>query len=354
MRLLSFLLGISCSVALPAAEQVKVVILTTFELGKDQGDDPGEFQFWVEREGLNREIPFAGELKNTVAWPNSERRSYPLRANGRGLYGLVTGTTSIQAAATVLSLGFDSRFDFSKTYWIVAAIAGADPEDASLGSAAWAHFVVNGDPAYEIDVREMPGDWQTGIFPLGAQKPDEIPANAWPLAHALDPGLVDWAFRLTRDLHLPDDETMRATRRRYRGFPNAQRPPFVLIGDSMASDRFWHGEKLNRWANHWTRLWTRDQGNFVMTNTDDAGIAGALLRLASAGRADARRFLVLRTASNYSMPPPDGTTAYSSLRQDLVAYRQALESAFRVAGAVVHELLNNWERYRNRRPGELP
>jgi purine nucleoside permease len=341
-----------CSTLLRASESVKVVVLTTFELGKDKGDEPGEFQFWVEREGLDREIPFAGELKDIIAWPNAGRRSYPLRTNGRGLYGLVTGTTSIQAAATVLSLGFDPRFDFSKTYWIVAAIAGADPEDASLGSAAWAHFVVNGDPAYEIDVREMPRDWGSGVFPLGAKKPGEIPANSWPMAHALDQKLVQWAFALTRDTPLPDDDTMRAARRRYRGFQNAQRPPFVLMGDSLASDRFWHGEKLNRWANNWTKLWTRGQGNFVMTNTDDAGIAGALARLASAGKIDASRFLVLRTASNYSMQPPDGTTAYENLRKDLVAYRQSLEAAYRVAGTVVHELLNHWDRYRDKRPGE--
>jgi len=33
---------------------VKVVVVTMFERGEDTGDQPGEFQFWVEREHLDR------------------------------------------------------------------------------------------------------------------------------------------------------------------------------------------------------------------------------------------------------------------------------------------------------------
>ena len=35
-----------------------------------------------------------------------------------------------------MALGMDPRFDFSDAYWLVAGIAGIDPEDASIGSAA--------------------------------------------------------------------------------------------------------------------------------------------------------------------------------------------------------------------------
>jgi len=34
--------------------RIKVVIVTMFERGEDTGDIPGEFQFWVEREHLDR------------------------------------------------------------------------------------------------------------------------------------------------------------------------------------------------------------------------------------------------------------------------------------------------------------
>lgn len=35
---------------------VRVVVVTTFELGQDTGDTPGEFQNWVEKLPLNQEI----------------------------------------------------------------------------------------------------------------------------------------------------------------------------------------------------------------------------------------------------------------------------------------------------------
>jgi purine nucleoside permease len=37
---------------------VKVVIVTMFERGADAGDQPGELQYWVERNHLDRIIPF--------------------------------------------------------------------------------------------------------------------------------------------------------------------------------------------------------------------------------------------------------------------------------------------------------
>ena len=39
---------------------VRVVIVTTFEVGEDTGDRPGEFQLWVEREHLDETIAFPG------------------------------------------------------------------------------------------------------------------------------------------------------------------------------------------------------------------------------------------------------------------------------------------------------
>ena len=46
------------SPALTTAAEIirpRVVIVTMFERGEDTGDAPGEFQYWVEREHLDRE-----------------------------------------------------------------------------------------------------------------------------------------------------------------------------------------------------------------------------------------------------------------------------------------------------------
>jgi len=133
-------------------------------LGADTGDEPGEFQYWVEREKLDKIYPF----------PQGNR---DLRMNRQGVLGVVTGVGTAKAAATIMALGLDPRFDFSHAYWLIAGIAGGSPERVSLGSAAWARWVVDGDLGYEIDSREMPQDWTTGYIPLRKTRPFEPPAQ---------------------------------------------------------------------------------------------------------------------------------------------------------------------------------
>ena len=84
---------------------------------------------------------------------------------------MVTGVGSIRSAASVMALGMDPRFDLTQAYWVVAGIAGVDPEDATGGAAVWAEWLVDGDLNHEIDAREIPEDWNTGIFPIDQTEP---------------------------------------------------------------------------------------------------------------------------------------------------------------------------------------
>jgi purine nucleoside permease len=62
--------------------------------------------------------------------------------------------------------------------------------------------------------------------------------------------------------------------------------------------------------------------------------------------------LVLRTASNYTMPPPSLTAAESLAGEagELSAYLPSLEAAWRVGHPVVEELVKRWRRYDDRLP----
>ncbi len=181
----------------PAKIPVKVVVVAMFEHGELTGDEPGEFQYWVER------LPLAQEL----AFPMGP---YPLRMNDDGVLGVCVGGGIANATATIMALGLDPRFDFSQSYWLIAGIAGGDPEDSTLGSAVWAKHIVDGDLLYEIDGREIPDDWPYGMIPLGGERPAQTPADiatGWTLDNihfALNPGLAQWAFELTKDTPLPD------------------------------------------------------------------------------------------------------------------------------------------------------
>ena len=323
---------------------IRAVIVTTFEIGADTGDVPGEFQLWVEREHLDEVLPFPGGV-------------HPLRTNrDHTVLGMVSGTTLVNATASLMALGLDSRFDLTHAYLLINGIAGVDPADASIGSAAWARFVV-GDPARYIDPREAPAEWPYGFFPSGATAPDPatIPATPWqrPIVYPLNAGLAAWAYAQTSRLALGDDPKVAAFRAGFTGYPNALRPPFVLLGDTFASDTYWHGTVMTRYAKDWVRLYTHGQGNFVMTEMEDAGFMEAIGRLSAMHRVDTNRVLVLRTGSNYSMPRP-GHTAVESVTAPYIGTRLAVESAWLCGSTVLHWLQAHWDQAYTQIPGQSP
>ncbi len=324
---------------------VKVVVVAMYEVDEARGDYPGELQFWVERLGLDTELPF----------PSGESNLF---LNDEGVLAFVTGGGIPNATASVMALGLDPRFDLSKAYWLVAGVAGADPADLSLGSAAWARHVVDGDLAYEIDSREIPEDWPYGLFPLGPKEPASSPEDLYPgwtlstISFSLNRQLVDWAYSITRDLQLADTPGLAAYRELYRGYPQAQKPPFVTIGDTLSSSTYWHGELLNRWANDWLHVYAGVDANFMTTNMEDSGTLTAFHRLARTGRVDVDRILVLRTASNFTMQPPGKTAVWSKTTPYPDRGRPALETAFLVGNTVVQALLSNWSKYAGQLPEE--
>lgn len=322
---------------------VKVVVLAMYENGEVTGDVPGELQFWVERFPLDQKLDF----------PLAD---YDLYLNEQGVLAMVTGGGIPNATASVMALGLDPRFDLRKSYWLIAGVAGGDPADMSLGSAAWAKHVVDGDLLYEIDAREIPEHWPYGLIPLGAKEPADSPediATGWTvdtISFSLNEALVDWAFSITRDLQLKDSPGIADYRKQYTEDAAARKPPFVTVGDTMSSSTYWHGELLNQWANDWIPLYAGEDANFMTTNMEDSGTMTALYRLARQGLVDTDRVLILRTASNFTVPPPGKSAAWSRT----VPYPEngvpALESAYQVGSTVVRALLDGWERYEQQPP----
>ena len=341
-RVLALLLA-SASLAFSQSPiDIKVVVVTMFERGADTGDQPGELQHWVERESLDRIHPFP------QGWRD-------VRTNGDGVLALCTGVGTAKAAASVMALGLDPRFDLRRAYWVVAGIAGIDPEDGSLGSAAWAEWVVDGDLAHEIDAREAPPDWPTGYVPLRKTTPFELPLREPNEGefYRLEPALVDWAYRLTKDVKLDDTDGMRNQRARYASRPAALLPPRVMKGDTLSGSTFWHGRRMSEWANGWVKYHTGGNGNYVTTAMEDTGTLQSLTFLHAMGRVDKRRVLILRTASNFDQQR-DGITAAESLAEtkigSYVAYLPAVDAAHRVASVVVRELVRGWNTYRDQLP----
>jgi purine nucleoside permease len=349
------LLALSGAPVARAAEekpiQIRVVVVTTFEVGKDTGDIPGEFQHWVERYPLTQTLPF----------PMGNR---PLRYNPeQHVLGIVTRMGKVNATASIMALAMDKRFDLSKAYWILAGIAGIDPAKGSIASAVWAHYAVDGDLGFEIDAREIPPDWSTGNVPDGKATPFQMPppkrdGDDGIEAYRLNAGLTDWAYGLTAGMTLPDNDRLKAVRAKYTEYPNALKPPSVIVGDTLTADRFWVGGLMTKWAEKWLPYWTDDQGVFVTSAEEDVGYLRALTDLAKIHRVDFSRAMDLRTASDFSIQPP-GKTVAEFLAADPAgttygAYMESVEAAYLVGSKVVSEIATHWDKYADHVPAGKP
>ncbi|WP_277928871.1 purine-nucleoside phosphorylase [Luteimonas aquatica] len=327
---------------------VKVVIVTAYENGEDTGDAPGELQLWVERAGLTETMAFPGGVR-------------ALRTNAdRSVVAMVSGMGLVNAGASVMALAFDRRFDVSKAYWLVAGVAGIDPQVGAIGDAVWVDYAVN-DLARSIDVREAPRDWPYGLYPFRSKRAGRMPEEAmdygpsarYAQVFPLDAGLTRWAYALTRTVELERTPALARFAERWTAFPKTQGSPTVRIGASLSSNHYWHGREATRWARDWVRMFTDGRAAFAVSDMEDSAIAAAMARLDGMGAADARRLLVLRAASNYTQAPPGRTTLESATARHPGAGLPAYEAAYRVGSAVVRELTGHWPRYAEHVPSGL-
>jgi purine nucleoside permease len=342
----------------------KVIVVVYFEVGNDTGDAPGELQFWVERDHLDRSIEVPG-------------MSHPVRANADGSeVAMVVGPGNVCPAVNLMAFGEDPRFDVRQSYWLINGIAGVSPKDAAIGSAVWADWVVNGDLLHSIDPREMPKDWPDGFYALYTTHPDQQPrvppgspddATTWPKTGAhgnpsdsvvrLNPALLAWAYALTRDIKPEEDDAMRALNAQYKNFPATQQPPTVRIGANLATENYWHGALSDNWAHRWVPYMTDGQAKYGSTAMNDAGALAALDALTHQGRADWNRALVLRAISNYDMQGANMTASESANHEkygSYTAYLPSLNTAYKVGERVAQKLLSNWPQYEQTIPSAAP
>lgn len=240
--------------------------------------------------------------------------------NGTGDLVLLTGVGSVAAGQGLWSLALDPRFDLRRAAVVLAGVAGVNPRAGTIGSVFAARWVVDGDRAHDIDPRELDGDPLVGTFPLGLDGPQGALAEQtladvmFPFAAEAD----DDAWKATCDALATisadpgDHRDLDHVRGLYPAGTPAAQPAVYGLGDNLAANRFWHGDRFNRWAEDWVAWRTRGQGRFVTSAMEDAAVIEALQRLARHGRMRADRWAVLRAGSNFTAPPP-GVSALDSL-----------------------------------------
>ena len=187
---------------------VKFVIITMFEIGADEGDQAGEFQLWKTRKALNQRIPFPHSHHDLFYNPETK------------VLGMVTGVGTAKAASAIMALGLDPRFQVSRAYWMVAGIAGIDPENASIGSVAWSSYLVDGDLSHhQIDAKEIK-NWTTGYL---ARERNFHSTRNWPESNGevfkANSDLRDWAYNLTKNVSLINPPQLASASELIRSIP---------------------------------------------------------------------------------------------------------------------------------------
>ncbi|MDN5567299.1 MAG: purine nucleoside permease [Paracoccus sp. (in: a-proteobacteria)] len=283
------------------------------------------------------------DLPDKITIPGLPKDAETLSCNA-DLCVMTTTMGYANAASSTMAVAFSDQLDLTQSYVLVAGIAGVDPENGTLGSAAWADQVVDTGLVHRIDSRDAPSDWTSQIVELGAKAPGEKPGwSAGSEVFTLNPALVDAAYQATKDVELADSEQAAAYRANYTQ-DAAKAAPSVMVCASVSSDTYWHGKTIGDEVAAHTALLTDGAADYCMSQMEDNATLTALTRAADAGRVDVDRVAVLRTASNFDRAHQGQDTA-ASLAATSGGFGPATENAYRVGHAFAETVISDWDRF---------
>ena len=308
---------------------VKVMIISMFG---------PEGQVWLDNLGPWQTIPVDGLSPDYPA----------IHCNRQDICVMTTGMGHANAAASTMALTFSSRFDLRHTYFMVAGIAGIDPIQGTVGSAAWAKWLVDFGIQWELDAREIPPGWNTGYLGINTTNPTQKPPLDYRTeVFQLNTRLADTAFALSRNVTLSDNAQAQAARAKYSYGP-ANRPPTVIQCDTLAGDTWWSGTKLGERARDWTKILTDNKGVYCTTQQEDNATYEALKRAASVHRVDLNRVAVLRAGSDFDRPY-DGQTSSDNLLNyaSQGGFTIAIQNLYLAGNPLVQDIVKHWGEWRD-------
>ncbi|KAF1008797.1 MAG: Futalosine hydrolase [Pseudomonas fluorescens] len=321
---LSMLMPALALAAEPAPIKPKVMLITMFA---------PEAQHWVERLQLKQEIRVPGL---SAEYPT-------VRCNSQDVCLMVTGMGQTNAAASTLALTLSPRFDLRHSYFLIAGIAGISPHQGTLGTAAWAHYLVEFGTQWELDARDAPSTWPTGYIGINTKGPDEKPPLDYKTkVFELNPKLQARAFALSHNVALSESAESAAWRKHYPYAP-ANQPPQVTRCDTVAGNTWFSGTRLSERAEVWTRLLTDNKGVYCTTQQEDNSTYEALLRASREGLVDIQRLAVVRAGSDFDRPYPGYSEVENLLKYaDQGGFVPALENLYRAGNPLVQAIVQNW------------
>lgn len=317
-----------------AQQPVKVLIISMFG---------PEGKTWLDRLGATRAIKVPGLSPDYPA----------VLCNRDQVCVITTGMGHANAAASMAALFFSRQFDLRKTYFLVAGIAGIDPEKGTLGSAAWARYLVDFGLQWELDGREIPSGWKSGYLGINTKSENEKPVLEYRTeVFQLNETLLQKAYALSRDAALTDSDAAKRYRAKYPNAP-ANQPPTVIQCDTLAGDTWFSGTALGQRARDWTKMLTDGKGEYCTTQQEDNATFEVIKRAAAAGLADTGRVAVLRAGSDFDRPPPGGSDVDNLLSyQEQGGFAPAIDNLYRAGLPLVNAIVKDWAHWKKGVPAK--
>ncbi|KAI1089419.1 purine nucleoside permease [Rostrohypoxylon terebratum] len=261
---------------------------------------------------------------------------------------LTMGEAEINAATSMMAFVLSDRFDLTKSYFLLAGIAGINPKLGTLGSVALSRFSVQVALQYEIDAREMPDNFSTGYFSYGTYGPGEYPANIYGTeVQELNEDLRDAAVTFAQGATLADSAGAAEYRSKYSTedghYAAGAEAPSVIKCDVATSDVYFTGAKLGEAFENTTQLWTNQTSmTYCASAQEDGSVLHAIMRAAVWGKVDYSRAILMRTGSDFDRPPP-GTTPFQHLRlADQNGFNIAIQNLYLAGVEIAKGILDAW------------
>lgn len=310
----------------------RVLVITMFE---------PETQIWLDRMGPWRHTRIAGLSAE-----------FPLiHCNRAQVCVVTTGMGHSNSATSAMALALSPQLDLRLSYILVTGIAAINPEIGTLGSPAWARYLVDFGLQWQLDSREAPAGWPTGYLGINTRHPSEKPPLDYHTeVYQLNENLLQKALGLSRGITLVDEPRARAARAIYPNAP-ANQPPQVLQCDTVSSDTWFAGAHLGERATAWASLLTDGKASYCTNQQEDNATFEALQRGAQLKRLRLTRVMVLRAGSDFDRPPPGGDAARNLLDYTgQGGFDLALENMYRAARPVVLDITRRWPKWRDNGP----
>lgn len=247
-----------------------------------------------------------------------------------------------------MSLTLSPLFNWTRTYFLIAGIAGVNPERATIGSVTFARFAVQVALQYEIDPRELPANYSTGYIPQGSYLPGQFPGSIYGTeVFEVNEDLRDAVVSFAQEANLADSSAARAYRAKYAttNSPNkvGALPPSVVKCDVATSDVYYSGKILSSTFDNITSTWTNKTGQYCTSAQEDNATLQALLRSSFHNLTDFSRIIIMRTASDFDRPPEGEAAAYHLLYADQGGFQPAIDNIYLAGIKVIGGILQTWD-----------